>query len=90
MPIQRKNFINTFDEAQMLVKLCTENQFFRDRLLSLLNLPFENRQKILQAWMESLRNETVLQAELISALEFLSNPEHVDEIIQELEKLNGR
>lgn len=90
MPIQRKNFINTFDEAQMLVKICSDNQFFRDRLLSLLNLPFENRQNILNAWIESLKKETNLQAELIRALDFLSKPEHVEEIIKELEKLNGK
>lgn len=89
MPIQRKNFFSSVDHAQMLIKLCTENSFFRQKLLSLLNLPYENRQQILTAWIESLKDEANLKKDLIQALEFLMDDEKAQAVMQELEKFDA-
>ena len=88
MPIQRKNFFSSVDHAQMLIKVCTENALFRQKLLSLLNLPYENRQMIISAWIESLA-EDKSKEELLKALRFLEDEEKAQAVLEELKKLDA-
>ena len=88
MPIQRKNFFSSVDHAQMLIKVCTENALFRQKLLSLLNLPYENRQMIISAWIESLAEDNSKE-ELLKALRFLEDDEKAQAVLEELKKLDA-
>ncbi len=88
MPIQRKNFFSSVDHAQMLIKVCAENALFRQKLLSLLNLPYENRQMIISAWIESLAEDNS-KSELVKALKFLEDEEKAQAILDELKKLDA-
>lgn len=88
MPIQRKNFFSSMDHAQMLLKVCTENALFRQKLLSLLNLPYENRQMIISAWMESLAADKS-KTDLVKALQFLEDEEKAQALLDELKKLDA-
>ena len=84
MAIQRKNFIGTLDHAQMLIKVCSENSLFRQKLISLLSLPYENRQMILSAWIESLKDDDAQ----MKALEFLEDDDKAQAVLEELKKLD--
>ena len=88
MPIQRKNFFSSVDHAQMLIKVCTENALFRQKLISLLNLPYENRRMIISAWIDSLKDDKTKE-ELVKALEFLDDEEKASAILEELKKLDA-
>lgn len=84
MAIQRKNFIGTLDHAQMLIKVCSENSLFRQKLISLLSLPYENRRMVLSAWIESLKDDDAQ----IKALEFLEDDDKAQAVLEELKKLD--
>ena len=88
MPIQRKNFIGSIDHAQMLVRVCTENDMFRQKLISLLSLPLENRRMIIAAWIESLK-EGNSRPDLVKSLEMLDDKEKCNAILDELLKIDA-
>lgn len=88
MAIQRKNFLSTVDHAQMLIKVCTENSLFRQKLISLLSLPYENRLMIISDWLESLKNDCS-KAELVKAIEFLKDEDKAVAVLEELKKIDA-
>ncbi|MCM8527980.1 MAG: hypothetical protein NE327_15770 [Lentisphaeraceae bacterium] len=89
MAIQRKNFISTLDHAQMLIRVCTENSLFRQKLISLLCLPYENRKMIISAWIDSLKKEAESKDELIKALAFLDDEDRAQAVLEELKKIDA-
>ena len=88
MAIQRKNFLSTLDHAQMLIKVCTENSLFRQKLISLLCLPYENRKMIISAWIDSLKEEANKE-EMIKALSFIEDDERAQALLEELKKIDA-
>lgn len=88
MAIQRKNFLSTLDHAQMLIKVCTENALFRQKLISLLCLPYENRRVIISTWIESLKEDSKKE-EMIKALSFLEDDERAQAVLEELKKIDA-
>jgi hypothetical protein len=87
MALLRKTFGAAFDNMNLIVKVCDENVQIRNNLMSLLSLPFANRQLLLQQWLESLKAQNAAEA-LIKALELLMDDDLAVLLLKELKERN--
>lgn len=88
MALIRKTFGAGFEQMKLVVKVCDENLQLRQNLLSLLNLPFANRQKLLDQWLKSLKAQNVAES-LLKALELLKDDDMAELLLKELSDKNG-
>jgi hypothetical protein len=88
MALIRKTFGAGFEQMKLVVKVCDENFQLRQNLLSLLNLPFANREKLLDQWLKSLKAQNVAES-LLKALELLKNDDMAELLLKELSDKNG-
>jgi hypothetical protein len=88
MALIRKTFGAGYEQMKLVVKVCDENLQLRQNLLSLLNLPFANRQELLNQWLESLKAQDAAES-LLKALELLKDDDMAELLLKELSEKNG-
>ena len=88
MALLRKNFGAAFENMNLIIKVCDENVQVRQNLLSLLALPFANRQMLMEQWLESMKKSHVAE-NLIHAMGLLQDEDLAKALLKELEEMNG-